>query len=308
MRKPLKITLCSASIAIICCAVLSQSTTSCSNGNNYYDEETDGLVLNDSLTIIRNEDNKVTIKNIVTGEKRIQDIEIDWTNSSWGDSLAVFCSKNKRGYYNVYTGEIAVPAQFRRAWIFSNGLAAVQKNGNIGFINNKGEVVIGFNYPYHGNNISDFVFKYGHCVVADTSGCSGVINKRGEWIIKPEYDYISLFREYAILSRDGVRMQIDYQGKMINSFVLDNLEELTYERREYYKNNDGEMTFIEIPVETGLYSYNVGGRHGLMDSNCNRLTEPIYESICAVNKNMFRATLLDGYSEVILNAKGEVTR
>ena len=40
----------------------------------------------------------------------------------------------------------------------------------------------------------------------------------------------------------------------------------------------------------------------------NGLTEPLYKSISAVNRNMFRATLLDSYSEVILNAKGEVMR
>ena len=43
-----------------------------------------------------------------------------------------------------------------------------------------------------------------------------------------------------------------------------------------------------------------------MDANCKRLTDPLYESIIAVNKNMYRATLLDSYSEVILNAKGEI--
>ena len=51
-----------------------------------------------------------------------------------------------------------------------------------------------------------------------------------------------------------------------------------------------------------------GFRCGLMDANCNRLTEPLYKSITAVDKNMFRATLIDYYSEVILNAKGVVMK
>ena len=45
-----------------------------------------------------------------------------------------------------------------------------------------------------------------------------------------------------------------------------------------------------------------------MDADCHRLTEPLYSSITAVDKNMYRALLLDHYSEVILNAKGEVMR
>ena len=43
-----------------------------------------------------------------------------------------------------------------------------------------------------------------------------------------------------------------------------------------------------------------------MDKNCKRVTEPLYTDIIAVNENIFRAQLLDEYSEVILNAKGEV--
>ena len=33
-----------------------------------------------------------------------------------------------------------------------------------------------------------------------------------------------------------------------------------------------------------------------------------FPNIRAVNRNMFRAILLDGWSEVILNAKGEVMK
>ena len=43
-----------------------------------------------------------------------------------GDSLTVFCDKDgKRGFLNVKTGEIVIPAQYSKAWNFSEGLAAV---------------------------------------------------------------------------------------------------------------------------------------------------------------------------------------
>ena len=137
---------------------------------------------------MKTSDGKVTIKNEVTGKVTIKDIKLDWTQESSRDSLAVFCSEKKRGYYNMYTGEIAVPAQYRRAWVFAEGVAAVQKNGMIGFIDHKGNTVIDFQFPYHGNPLSEFVFSDGHCVVADTLGKCGVIDKKGNWLIKPEYD------------------------------------------------------------------------------------------------------------------------
>lgn len=268
----------------------------------------EGLLLNDDLVAIKEEDGNVTIKNTQTGEITAEKIKFDWTSSSPNDSLGVFCTDGKRGYYNSYTGKIVVPAQYRRAWVFSEGLAAVQKNGMIGFINRKGEVVIPFRYPYHGNPLSEFVFDNGHCIVADTTGKCGIIDRKGEWIIQPKYDNIDAYDEYVIASSAGVRKQLTYDEKVINSFVVDNITELTYTVEERYENREGEIIYLEKEVKTGLFSYRVGGRCGLMDSNCRRLTEPLYSKIIAVNKNLYRALLLDSYSEVILNSRGEVMK
>ena len=268
----------------------------------------EGLLLNDDLVAVRTDDGGVSIKNTATGKVTIENINLDWTQRSRNDSLAVFCSENKRGYYNMYTGEIAIPAQYRRAWVFEEGLAAVQKNGNIGFINHKGETVIDFKFPYYGNPLSEFVFEDGHCVVADTTGRCGVIDKSGKWLIRPEYDNVSAYREYAIATKAGVTLQVAYDGEVINSFVLDDIKALSYEVKERCVNREGNVEYVEVDVKTGLFAYCVGGRYGMMDNNCHRLTEPLYKGITAVSDNMLRATLLDGYSEVILNAKGEVMK
>ena len=284
--------------------------TSCSSDNDKIVESAteSGLLLGDDLVAVKGSDGKVSIKNTATGKVTIKDIRLDWTTSSPNDSLSVYCTEGKRGYYNAYTGEIAIPAQYRRAWVFSEGIAAVQKNGMIGFIDHKGRTVIDFKFPYHGNPLSEFTFKHGHCVAADTTGKCGVINKQGNWIIKPEYDNVSAYEEYAIVSKAGVRMQVGYDGKVLNSFVLDDIDRLTYTVQERYENREGEIEYLDKEIDTGLFSYRVGGRCGLMDANCHRLTEPLYKSITAVDKNMFRATLIDYYSEVILNAKGEVMK
>lgn len=299
--------------AIIAIVVIPPVATSCSSKKEPSEENLgekiieEGLLRNDSLIVVQKADGRISIKNETTGKVTIKDIKLDWTQES-SDSLAVFCSENKRGYYSMYTGEIVVPAQYRRAWIFSEGLAAVQRNGMIGFIDRSGNVTIDFKFPYHGNPLSEFIFKNGHCVVADTLGRCGVIDRTGKWIIEPDYDNISDFREYAIVSKAGVRMQVSYDGTVLNSFVLDDIHRLTYYTKERFENKEGELRYIDKENDTGLFRYRVGGRCGLMDANCHRLTEPLYSTITAVDKNMFRATLIDGYSEVILNAKGEVMR
>jgi hypothetical protein len=293
-------------VAVILTAI--SGCTSCNKPEVVEEISDEGMLLNDDLVAYRTEDGKVSIKNAATGVVTIKDIQLDWTQRSRNDSLAVFCSENKRGYYNMYTGEIAVPAQYRRAWIFSEGLAAVQKNGNIGFIDHDGKVVIDFRFPFHGNPLTEFVFDDGHCVVANAEGKCGVIDKTGKWLIRPDYDTVNAFREYAIVSKSGVSMQMSYDGKVLNSFVLDSVYELTFDEEERFENREGEIQYIDKTIKTGLFAYCVGGRYGLMDGDCHRLTEPLYGNIRAVNRNMFRAILLDGWSEVILNAKGEVMK
>lgn len=273
---------------------------------NVYDE---GLLLNDDMVAVSNEDGTVSFKNAATNKVTIDGIDLDWVIRSPHDSLAVFSSKGKRGYYNVYTGEIAVPAQYRRAWVFADGLAAVQKNGEIGFIDHSGNVVIDFLFPYHGNPLSEFVFEDGLCVVANREGKCGVIDRKGAWVIPAEYDNVSAYKEYAIVSKDGVAMQVGYDGKVINSFVLDSFYELTFDEEQTYVDRDGELRVGTREVGTGLYAYSIGGRYGLLDGKTfKRLTEPLYKDIEAVSKTLFRACLLDYSSEVILNQRGEVLK
>lgn len=309
MTKKTKLVLGISVWIVLLSVIIAAFVASCSVNEPIAEKPSDeGLLLNDDLVAIKEDDGNITIKNTETGEVTAEKIKFDWTSSSPNDSLGVFCSDGKRGYYNSYTGKIVVPAQYRRAWVFSEGLAAVQKNGMIGFINRKGEVAIPFRYPYHGNPLSSFVFDNGHCIVADTTGKCGVINKKGEWVIQPKYDNIDAYEEYVIASSAGVRRQLTYEEKVINSFVVDNIKALTYTEKERYENKDGEIVYLDIEVKTGLFSYSVGGRCGLMDANCRRLTDPLYSRIIAVDKNMYRALLLDSYSEVILNSRGEVMK
>lgn len=309
MNKKIKLIIGISVWTVIASIIIAAFVSGCSKDEPIAENASEqGLLLNDNLVAIKEADGNITIKNKETGEVTAEKIKFDWTSSSPNDSLGVFCSDGKRGYYNSYTGKIVVPAQYRRAWIFSEGLAAVQKNGMIGFINRKGEVAIPFRYPYHGNPLSSFVFDNGHCVVADTTGKCGVINRKGDWIIQPKYDNIDIYDEYVIASSAGVRKQLTYEEKVINSFVVDNIEALTYKEKERCENKNGEIIYLDREVKTGLFSYRVGGRCGLMDANCRRLTGPLYSRIIAVDKNMYRALLLDSYSEVILNARGEVMK
>ena len=82
-------------------------------------------------------DGKYRVYNNVTGKYTTE--KIKWlSETSENDSLAVYAIHGRRGYINTNTGEIVIKAEenaYTKAWVFSEGLAAVMKNGKVGFIN-----------------------------------------------------------------------------------------------------------------------------------------------------------------------------
>lgn len=99
-----------AAIAAVVALTTVTSCTSCAKAEIDEDIADEGLLLNDDIVATRDEKGNITFRNTTTGVVTIKDINLDWTQPSRNDSLAVFCSRSKRGYYNMYTGEIAVPA------------------------------------------------------------------------------------------------------------------------------------------------------------------------------------------------------
>ena len=97
-----------------------------------------------------------------------------------GDSLVYFSDGDKRGYFHIRDGHVVVKPTYEHAWIFSDGLAAVEENKRIKFINTEGQVVIDRGFVY---NVSDdgYVFHQGHCAVNDSTGkYMGLIDRNGE--------------------------------------------------------------------------------------------------------------------------------
>ena len=216
------------------------------------------------------------------------------------DTIGVFKKDGKFGYYNVKTKEIVIAADYEEAKRFSQGLAGVVKNGRMGFINLKGETVIGFDFLYKEDKLDKSVFQYGYCAVLNAEGKFGVIDLTGKWVIAPVYMDAIVCKDYAIVKvKDSFNMQMDYSGRILNRHVVDKVDILWIEKDDKYGNAD----FIK---ETKYCMYTVNGRCGLMDCNGNLLTDPIYLSIKAIGNELFAATLLDDNSNVVLNGKGEV--
>ncbi|MBQ7531521.1 MAG: WG repeat-containing protein [Paludibacteraceae bacterium] len=120
---------------------------------------------------------------------KLRHIFLNDPNSS--DSLVVFRSlNNKRGYLNINTGKIIIPVQYDRAWNFSEGIAAVYKNGKLSFITETGEAAFPKEFAIFNNDDfreTAFLYHHGLCVMQDNNCKWGLINQQGEWVVTPQY-------------------------------------------------------------------------------------------------------------------------
>ena len=103
------------------------------------------------------------------------------------DSLICFSDGIKRGYFNKNTGDVVVEPKYNHAWVFSEGLASVDDNGTIKFIDGNGNVIIDKNMPYI-PDMDGYMFHGGYCVVGTEDGDHyGLMDKTGNMacIIRP---------------------------------------------------------------------------------------------------------------------------
>lgn len=275
------------------------------------------------------------IRNNRSGEKVLEDISWITKVHNGKDSLLCFSSQRYRGYWNIHTGKVEIPAkQYVKAWLFSEGLAAVMEDDSIiKFINPTGEVVIDkhFKYAQHPSN-QGYLFKNGYCPMKGANMRWGLIDKEGKWAVIPEYDYISatdqkcwicykdgkqgLFNdslrlvvkpEYLevlathsgieVLKEDYTRQLLNYHGETLQCFIYTNIKNL------YYKSNASDPRFDEyeyslspyLEYQTTYYSTSPV-RVGLMGPEGKPLTPPLYSSIEAVSADCFRC-YFNGHKE-----------
>lgn len=209
--------------------------------------------------------------------------KVDWVYNSYNnDSLAVFAKEGKRGYLNRYTGEVVIPTLYTRAWVFSEGLAAVEYEGRLVFINHAGEIVIDNNLTVYPDD-PRYAFHDGYCIVQDVvSNKSGLIDRKGNWVLNPEYDAIyhdysfwkvqkanlyGLFSEnmdtlFAVenpqinLTKEVIEVRFpnhtakyfDHKGNLLVDFVIDAVENMEYETTELQIYTDADSYRSTIPV------------------------------------------------------------
>lgn len=217
---------------------------------------------------------------------------IHWIAKPLGnDSLICYNNGDARGYFNKFTGEIVIKPRYRHAWIFSEGLASVDENGWIKFIDATGRVVIDLKQPYLPGT-DGYVFHNNHCVVnGDSRDRFGLIDKQGKWALKPDYFSIvpmdtfwivSNGKEQSVISdgmntvipftagrfwlesgsiygvmRDHTIRRYNLQGEITENFCITSVEPMVYSTPELFhaktKHYDADGNLISESEDSDAY-------------------------------------------------------
>ena len=285
-------------------------------------------------------DNKYRVYNLYTGKYTTP--KLNWiSDAQENDSLAVYAIRNRRGFINVINGEIIIDAEqndYRKAWVFSEGLAAVLKDDKIGFINEKNEVIIPFLYKYtEDENMysHSYLFHNGLCAMANTEGKYGLIDKTGKWAVKPiydevwtphesgyriivndgkygvldsicnvvypvEYDDINILSDGFILNKEGKKWQVDLSGNIIQPFMFDGTYYLNYPVG-YSENGDIQYAFADY------LKYEVAGSYGIINRITGEaITPATYSDINMLSQEIFEVQDSESCDWYLIDTKGNV--
>ena len=310
-------------------------------GRNEWDDE----CLSENVVVEGFFDERVRVRNTKTG--RYTTPKLRWVSGvPERDSLTVFCDQDgRRGFLNINDGKVVIPAQYDRAWQFSEGLGAVLgENGKVGFINRDNQVVIGFEIPYEQG--LDYIFKDGSCTVGrwdkatdgyifavygkdgalimpwglkrvtnlNADGYRIIGDDQGEWLYDREFHRVSTEpadRLSFATGKDGAEgvYRIRNHVKQLVDYSGNVIEPFvidgTRPLKYLVKYSDEEADDYELVSDIAVYL--VDSWEGLLDLRTGKpLTPPDYWVIDMVSKDLVSAQIGYGNEEVILDKRGRV--
>jgi len=226
---------------------------------------------------------------------------VDWVVTSPNkDSLAVFARNGRRGYINRFTGEVAIPENYNRAWVFSEGLAAVEKDGELMFIDHSGKVVINKDFQVHFDD-PKYAFKNGYCIIKNpVNGKMGLIDRTGRWVLNAEYD--NLFNSdgfwqvekggrvglytadldmlfpventaiyicddwIEVRHADHIARRYDHEGNITVNFIIDEVNNMLYETTKLRNNAESSDN---VYANNKIYGIADCQQYLVRSGNCN---------------------------------------
>ncbi len=252
-------------------------------------------------------------------------------DASPSDSPIIFkvVIENKDGSwrygYIKSNGEVIAKPQFFKASVFINGMARIKfPDDYCTYIDPNGKVL-----KQKFDWFSEHFTPDGLCMVRDyETEKKGIINKKGEYVIKPQFDDVKEFSEgLARVKVDGKWGYIDYKGKMVvkPNFVIaqafseglawvfiDTVEwkqwsdgkHLCYARKAGLIDKTGEYVIKPQYDHAGKFRHGlawveIDGKYGFIDKMGNMVVEPQFDGIALKYENGFYIVCKHRYYGVV---------
>lgn len=176
-----------------------------------------------------------------------------------GEHMVRLMDTDKKLMFTDEEGNLLSEEKFQEAYCFCEGMAAVKKNDQWGFINAQGELVIDYRY----DDVSEG-FREGVAAV-EKDGAFYFINQCGERAFEQEFESASEFSEgLAAVQSDGKWGYIDHSGEFVIDCQYDGAGDFSEEKAAVMKETDGvcKWAYItpknEIVIDYQLYGTSEG--------------------------------------------------
>jgi len=116
--------------------------------------------------------------------------------------------KGKWGFINKYENLVVQP-HYDEVSSFSNGLAIVREQDKYGLIDQKGKAIVAVEWLSIERSI------YGNYLVKSEEGLSGLADKNGAFILRPNFESIIDYRQNIIVNKNGRAGVLDYEGHQL---------------------------------------------------------------------------------------------
>jgi len=173
--------------------------------------------------------------------------------NDFSDGLAAVKKDGQWGFVNG-RGNLVVPIVFDDARHFSCGLAAVRKDGRWGYVDTRGDLVV----PTQFSNACWFHNDFAPC--SDGDGLWGLINKDGEWVIAPKYEKIDYLSEGLVAVKvDGKYGYINIDDEVVIASQFDRAYAFSDGQAEVYVGRmTGLIDTFGAPVQNFKRIYTCG--------------------------------------------------
>lgn len=193
--------------------------------------------------------------------------------------------------FGFVKGEVVIPPQYDEAEPFSCGLAKVEVNGKVGFIDKQGVLVIPNRFA------AAKVFRDGYCSASLNGEDFGVIDRQGNFVIAPRYVDVEVLAEGLFFTSDkcGNKGLADAKGIIV---------EPQFERIEPWDevaNMEKQLhVFQTFDEELGDYFC------GFIDSDGNVVIPPIYDLADDFSEGLASVEEFGWPARGFINTRGEV--